>query len=529
MNGTGCKAMPDKSKKEILEELDQLLASSDKKARALADLDAMLSGEKESGLEDFGEGLVTSLLSTKVGLEDLIQKPFGGGAEPEDIAQLEDWKRDALQSGWGTAGRVVGEIGQMAVPGGLALKGAKAISASSKALPLAAEMATVGGFGYIQPPEEDETRLGKAAEYAAAAGVGGVAGRLLKPILGKSAVRISNEADELMKKYPSIFLMPGEAGSGRFTQGLETAGQVTPFLARAIQRGKAQSLKTWGRELIKESLPRRLRHKITADGLDGVKQAIKASDDAFDMAWGSVDDIKLPAQWFDDAGNTNIDYLKSLPLRKGERLTVKQAIEDASELLKNETKASEIDRLFGKIENTASRNGEARVAKVIKQFRDEIRGQLPKNQQDNLAAIRGKWQEQLVLRKAAANAITDTSIENMSQIKPRHVLSAAKSVAGDTAFAKQSAPLQQLAMLGKSTLERKVHGQPLSFFRRIAGMFPAVPLYRQTGRYLTSQYNWQRQVAEILRKYGIDDASRTLTGPYRIGAAMPYEEREERY
>jgi hypothetical protein len=115
--------------------------------------------DAEPWYEDFAEGVVSSGMGTYYGIKDLTV-----GMDDEDKARLKDWKEDAAQSGWGTAGNVVGEVAQLALPGGAALKGAKALNAAgklaktAKALPLATDVLASSALGYVKPPEEGKTR-----------------------------------------------------------------------------------------------------------------------------------------------------------------------------------------------------------------------------------------------------------------------------------------------------------------------------------------------------------------------------------
>ena len=90
-------------------------------------VDAPPVKEEEAWYEDFGEGLVTSGKETYYGIKDLTI-----GLGDDDAADLKDWRDDAGESGWGTVGQVVGDIGQMVIPGAMGLKAAKIGSSLTK-------------------------------------------------------------------------------------------------------------------------------------------------------------------------------------------------------------------------------------------------------------------------------------------------------------------------------------------------------------------------------------------------------------
>jgi len=112
--------------------------------------------EKESKFEDFGEGIVASGLSTYYGLKDLVTD-----VTDEDRARLKDWRDDAGESWAGTAGQVVGELGQLAIPGGAAMKIGGGLSKAMKTIK--GQSALAAGLGGAQLPGEESSRLANAA------------------------------------------------------------------------------------------------------------------------------------------------------------------------------------------------------------------------------------------------------------------------------------------------------------------------------------------------------------------------------
>ena len=115
------------------------------------------SKEAEAWYEDFGEGLVTSLMKTGAGIKDLIV-----GLDEEDKALVADWAADAAESGWGKGGEVVGDIAQIALPAGVLVKAAKVAGmakAGSRTLPAIADIIASAGVAGIKAPTEDESRV----------------------------------------------------------------------------------------------------------------------------------------------------------------------------------------------------------------------------------------------------------------------------------------------------------------------------------------------------------------------------------
>ena len=122
-------------------------------------------GKEESAFQDFGEGLGVSALSTWEGGKDLLSKTgLVDAPDASDLARLQDWRDDAGQSGWGTAGEVVGDVAQILAGGGLggaALKGATMIPKALKGA-VAMDTAAAGLLGGTQTQGGVDERLGGA-------------------------------------------------------------------------------------------------------------------------------------------------------------------------------------------------------------------------------------------------------------------------------------------------------------------------------------------------------------------------------
>ena len=202
------------------------------------------TGGTSGRLQKFGEGVAHAGLKSYYGLKDL----FGGDVTEEQRAELEGLGKSAGESGWGTAGKITGEVAQFALPAGAALKGARAISAGSKMLPLAAEMLATGATGAATDlPEVGENKLLSRAKRGGIEAGAALAGAGVGKVLGKAVkgVKKTEAAKRYLAKNPDAYLTAGQAAAGKIIPGLESAAEVTPFLARATKRGKRKGVESW--------------------------------------------------------------------------------------------------------------------------------------------------------------------------------------------------------------------------------------------------------------------------------------------
>jgi hypothetical protein len=287
--------MDENRRAELEKRLARLQDEKDRRASAPDEpspVDAALEveGDEDSWMEDFGEGITASLMKTGYGIADLVGG-VGEGTFQLDPARLEDWQTDAKDGWGGTAGNVVGEVGQLLL-GGTAIKaGAKGLGLAktlAKA-PIAAEAASAGALGGLQYADEGDTRLGNAAANAAMVGVGGVALKgLSKAVKGAN---VTKAAAKMMKE--GKVLTPGQAVEGDFWRGIENYMQSIPFLSKGASDAKARGVQNWG-EYVAEKLGSQLgaRSKGFTPATNRLfKTKIrKGYEDAWGLAPGMSDD-----------------------------------------------------------------------------------------------------------------------------------------------------------------------------------------------------------------------------------------------
>jgi hypothetical protein len=450
---------------------------------------------------DFLEGMQASGLSALYGVKDLA-----GTLTPEDRAHLEEVKQQAGESGWGTGGRIVGELAQFAIPGGLALKGAKFVNAGSKMLPLALEAGVVGAQGYARLPEAGETRKSNAYQAAGAGLVGAGLGKVLRPLVGRSAVDLKPEAEELIAL--GGYITPGKAAQGKFIRGLETLMEVTPFTARSAKQELARSKGVFAKVAAKQAVPEGYAGEITEEGVGAIGQAQKVYDDLYKQAWGDVGQ-------FSKAGVSAAQ--RSILTAADERQLNRVLSEIDSLFAKGNVSAKKVDDILAKqiarLRN--DRTGDD-LRQVLKELQEQYLGQLSPERTVLLETLKAKWPEMLALRKAG-KAIRRRGAEEFS---PKDYLGGIGKVASERDINYGIAKGQRVAELGQATVGQKAEGAPLEFLRRLSYMAPSPPGMRAVGKFGTGQYQWQQGLARSLREP--EEYLKFWADPYRAGAA--YEE-----
>lgn len=459
--------------------------------------------EEEPWYEDFGEGLGVSGLSTYYGIKDLIV-----GMDEEDKATLEDWRKDAAESGWGTAGEIVGEIAQLAVPGGAALKGAKAASkikglaTASKALPFATDVAASAGLGYLKAPEEGQTREEKMIAEGQAAIGGGIVGK----VLGKAlrGVNITDAAKKVIDR--GGFVTPGRASKSGIPKALENVAAYTPFLASSVERARKKSDKSWNKIILNEVAPQGATIKET--GQAGLKELKSSFDTAYTNAWKGADNISNTGRV--NFVNTAVNAAESLA---DADTAILKTVMGNFKKLSADPSAKKIKELDNQLRKQIQRagNDKYQLRDALKDMRVSMREGLPNNTLTKLKETDRQYAKYLVTRKAAVKGA-----EEYGQFTPKQLLQSAKTVGGEARTAIGEAPLQQLATEGTEMASRDLGTAFLDPMRRLSQFFysPDMPL-GAASQALIGQTRPQKFLsarANELRKLGISGAT--------VGAAI---------
>jgi hypothetical protein len=449
-----------------------------KKAR-LAELQAKAARgpakEEESGFEDFAEGLAVSGMESYYGIKELF-----GQMDAADRVTLAEWKEDASESGWGTAGQVTGEIAQFMIPGGAVLKGAKAaklLKGASKvknaAKLMGLEGATAAAVGGLRLPDEGETR----GENMLSEGTLGAVGAGVAPLLGRAlskTMRGADKTDDAIKMLDEgIDLTPGMIAKSQGIQGLETAMEVTPFAAQGTKKLKQIAGNQWNLKTLKDAMPEGVVIDEIGDaGLDQMRAGITK---AYDDAWKGAGQLKRK----DVVKMMDVMRKSNLRLGKADERVMQSMWDDVEKLIADKSRKgfqSADDMLRRRIKAAGSDKYD--LSEALKKARVTLRAQLDPDAIEALRKVDSKYPDYLTAKDAVNRADLTGGVFTPDQYtKP-------VSKIGKGSAKKD---LKSAASAARNTVGKKEGGQPLDFFRRIAGALPSPPGMKTAGRTLMGQ------------------------------------------
>ena len=462
----------------------------------------------EAWYEDFGEGLGVSALSTYGGIKQLL-----GTETEEDRERLADWKRDAAQSGWGTAGQVVGEAAQMAVPGGLAFKGLKAAAAAKNIANVGWKARTAldaglsAAHGGLQATEDGESHLGNALSGGAFGVLGGAAGAGIGKAL--KGIRKTKEAQKLIDE--GVRLTPGQAAEGGLVQALEALGQWTVGIGKPILKARRGALEDWNVRALQAAAPKGVN--ISDYGVKGFNQLKNSIDDAYAKAWSKVE----------APGNEKIFSIISKAHKAQSRLgpdqrrTIEFLNDDLVDLSESFTKEKllSLDKSIRNQMNKAIDAKEFDLVDTLKEMRSNLRAAGSRETEVELKLLDRKYPRFLALARAASRKI-DARGEPVdpSLFSPEDLRAALRSMSSPVKYATQRGSLFNLADLGSVTVGRKSR-QPLIDVRKaIVQHIPGPDLGDGFRRFVLGETDFQKgslrnlnKLADALRQYGVSPAT----------------------
>ena len=465
--------------------------------------------EKEAWYEDLAEGVGVSALDTYYGVKDLVSE-----VDDEDRATLKDWKQDAAESGWGTAGQVAGEVAQFMIPGGALMKGAKLANKArkipllTKALnaaggtALRAEVAGAGALGATQLPEEGESRLGNAAKEMGMAFVGGKAGEgLSKAVRG---IKKSKAGQELLDQ--GVPLTPGQAAESKGVQGFESLMELTPGLARGTKKVQEKASRAWDLHVMNKAAPDGVT--ITKSGTDGFGQLKQGVDDAYTAAWNTLEEV--PSSVTDGMKNQIDDLLEKVDFADARVLN--KVKKDIAKLADGpagmQTKALD-NTLRKEMADALDNHGLMGELQALKEM---LRDGVPEVTRKALNKIDAKYPDYLAIRKATAKARASGG-----EFNTKDLASAGGIVGGETRSALGTAPMLKQAVQGQATLGNSGRGELIGYLRRALNVLPTVLPLKTLGRGMLGQTGPQKVGQKVLDS-GLSDYLRKYAGPAKLSA-----------
>jgi len=441
--------------------------------------------EEESGFEDFGEGVVKSLMKLNVGMQDLT-----GDVRPEHAAALEDWSRDAGESGWGTAGEVAGEILQLAIPGGALIKGAKGVQKgkglvntmkSMAGSTAAKEAGLAGTMAGARMPEKGETRVGNAMLDAGLGVAGDLGGKLfMKTLRGADktdeALELLADTIDPVTGKPSVTLTPGQSAKSQGIQGLEQTMDYFPGVSAGGVNARKRALEQWNKNILNNSSPPPVVKPdaqgimqttgdalIEATGTTGTKQLQKLMTEAYADAWQGAGKLK----------RSHIDPIQRNMERNARRLgeaderALQSALDDLNKLFADGSRKgfqSADDLLRRRLKSAGDDKYD--LSQALEQARVDLRASLPTEVTSKLDAIDAQYPAYLTSRNAVKHSAKDEGIFTPNQLTTSvNTVGKSKAEVGDAA-------LQDAARLGRNTVGKSVSEPLPDWWRRVVRNAP---------------------------------------------------------
>ena len=251
-----------------------------------------------SALERFGRGAGSSLENIGYGLKGLVTD-----LSPEDKREiainkafLEGEKGEGIRAE--NIGAFAADVGSFVVPGGAAIKAARALPLAAKLAskapvlaPLAGEAALGAGLSAAYAPEDRGTAatlggIGGAAGYGIGRAASRVAGGLVRP---------SEQAKELQRKGVKDLTI-GQAADqdtvvGKMIRRTEEAFQSLPIAGRAISKDRERADDQFAKAAMNRAVPPGGKPVE-----DTSREAFTQLKKDFDKAYAVLDDVELPAR-----------------------------------------------------------------------------------------------------------------------------------------------------------------------------------------------------------------------------------------
>ncbi len=410
-------------------------------------------------------GFARPFLETGLGIKDLAGKAgVGDGLSDEDRITLE--RVEQIDGGAGTVGRVAGEIGLLAGPGGIAAKGATLLPrALARFAPrVTTDIAASAGMEALKAPTESTSRGERAAWGAAGAGAGHALTSTLAAAVRGLRPTTQAAIDMLSKGIP---LTPGMIKGG-VMQEVEQHLAKVPLVGGAIRRRQQEALGTWNQSLLNSVAP---EDQVTASGHEGMRQTTNAFKSAYEKLWSKPIAVSLPELeklWW----STIDESQRKLPPEISNLVNDKlyRVFTDTLATAPSKAQGAAIsfaDDLLRSERAKAARAGMSDVASLLGQARQQLRSVLPKDVSDELTRVDELYAQFARLRRAASYK---GAAANEGVFTPDQLLGAATALdksAGKNATAQGKALMQPEATAAQQVIG-SVGGKPPGTLERAA-------------------------------------------------------------
>tara|TARA_R110000744_G_scaffold360576_1_gene468142 strand:+ start:4148 stop:5701 length:1554 start_codon:yes stop_codon:yes gene_type:complete len=464
--------------------------------------------EKESKFEDFGEGLGVSALETIYGLKGLVTD-----LTDEDNAVLKDWRDDAAESWAGTAGQVVGDLGQMVLPGMAGLKVARIGTSLLK------QSVAAGILGGIQAPDEElaEGRIGNITKNAGAAFLGGGILKGASKIFTGIARKAPGEKIIARGDYGT----PGQVAESSAVRVVEQGMSMIPGVGKGVRELQSRGVSDWLRHTAnKVAIP--LGQKI--DDLSSASMKILKNNlkNAYTNVWATTKATFLPktmsnsSKLIKDAGK----------LEEGPRLAAENILTRLNQMRGSVNPATgninpkkvtgEQLRALDKYikDNIGKYAADNNLLKMFKGLQLELRTALPSANKLKLAELDALYAPFKTLELAGQKAFGGVRIG----LKDLKSASTQVSTKGNKA-AYGEAPFQKQIDEGLETIAQET---PNILFDVIKGFAVNIPsptgLLERGGQIALGKTKAQMAIQNIAKRYSLPQAAAAARNKYNLGA-----------
>lgn len=456
--------------------------------------------EKEAWYQDFGEGIGSAGINTYYGAKSLFKD-----LTEEEKATIADWEEDAGESGWGTGGRIVGELGMLMAPGGLLGAGAKAATkipklarglqaASNATRTLKADVGLSAGHGALTLPGEGQDRLSNALLSGGGAAVGGGLAKVIGKVpLLKGVDKTPVAQAQLDEGIP---LLAGQASVSSLPKALDYVASFLPTTAKGMREMREAGLEKWNKVTFDKVRPPGSK-KITQSGHAGMRQLKQRYDDAYDAAWGKAtkpDDETFEAIYA-AAGEAGSTLAGTAPAAANKVMT------DLVALSENYTSKGikSFDNMLRKRIESAYKGNEIDLGEALKKMRDTLKGSLGPDVMEDLATVDTNYGAYLGVKHAAGSS---QALDVKGVIEPKNLKAGIKK-AGKGRESFGTAPGQPWLDASMETIGRKEPNPIIDMLKGVAGnIWSPTGALDVTRRGMLGELPWQpgaQATADALR------------------------------
>lgn len=450
-----------------------------------------------SRVQDFSEGIGVSGLETYYGMKDLV-----GLGQPEDRQTLDAWRRAAGESGFGTAGQITGDVAQYLLPAG-------AMTKATKIAPLIADVTATAAVDTVKLPDYGMSRADRARQGA----MMGMGGHVLGKTLGTVVTGIKGKPAAERLRAIGAELTPGQLKEGILRKAEGWTEAIMPVGSKAVRNAENKSLVTTHKALVQKAAPPTpeslLSGKPVPAKASNMTELNQAFDDAYEAAWGTVDDLS-----YKTLGAETGDAINKVVVEKDRKALMKLADQMENILSKPGARVNEIDQLLRKHERSWKKGKDAVWNGAISDIREGLLRSMPGERADAVRTINAQY------GKGRALGLASQSVKGVSgkNIDPKTLASGVKRSSTGRALEEGRGNLQQELQDWTEVVGEPAGVLPMIKRRFIQGV-PEGGVGVAAADLVAGNFGYQKAARKALDTKGGRMLKQTLS-PYRTTAAV---------